>query len=119
MRDFNPDIKFYAHELDAKVIEEEGFNNKTAVSWYGIKYKPIKLYKKLVGDIITLNFGNLNLICIHTPDHTPGSISIFLEINQKKILFGQDIHGPFSEEFDFNLNDYFELLTPKGVRFLG
>ncbi|MBN1214050.1 MAG: MBL fold metallo-hydrolase [Candidatus Lokiarchaeota archaeon] len=108
LREFNPDIKFYAHELDANAIEEEGFNNRTAASWYGIEYKPIKLYKKLVGDINTLNFGNLNLKCIHTPGHTPGSISIFLEINQKKILFGQDIHGPFSEEFNSNLNDYYK-----------
>ncbi|GAG66977.1 unnamed protein product, partial [marine sediment metagenome] len=28
------------------------------------------------------------------PGHTPGSISIVLEIDDTKILFGQDLHGP-------------------------
>ncbi|MBY9005872.1 MAG: MBL fold metallo-hydrolase [Candidatus Lokiarchaeota archaeon] len=102
----NPMIKFYAHELDSKAIEEKGYNKKTAASWYGITYNPIKLYKKLTGAINILNLGDLKIKCIHTPGHTPGSISLFLEINNKKILFGQDIHGPFSKEFDSNIKDY-------------
>ena len=32
--------KLYAHELDAKEIEEKGHDHKTVASWYGITYEP-------------------------------------------------------------------------------
>ena len=103
---FNKEVKFYAHELDADAIEEKGHDDKIAASWYGIKYQPIKLEKRLKGDFEVLEFGNIQFQCIHTPGHTPGSISILVNINEKKILFGQDIHGPFMESFGSNLHDY-------------
>ncbi|MCK4239354.1 MAG: Zn-dependent hydrolase, partial [Candidatus Lokiarchaeota archaeon] len=43
---------------------------------------------------------------IHTPGHTPGSISIYVKLRDKGVLFGQDIHGPFMESFGSNLEDY-------------
>ena len=103
---FNRDIKFYAHELDAYAIEEEGYDQKTASYWYGVQYKPVALEKRLKGDLEVLRFGEFDFQCIHTPGHTPGSIAIFIEIDNKKILFGQDIHGPFDAAFDSNLVDY-------------
>ena len=101
-----PSIKFYAHELDAKAIEENGYNSKTAASWYGVKYKPIELYKHFKKDLDVLKLGEHEFHCIHTPGHTPGSISVFLKIDNKRILFAQDVHGPFSSEFGSNLKDY-------------
>jgi glyoxylase-like metal-dependent hydrolase (beta-lactamase superfamily II) len=98
-------VKFYAHELDAIPIEEFGHDRETAASWYGVRYKPIKLYKKLRGEKEVLTFGNYNLECIHTPGHTPGSISILVEIDRIKILFGQDIHGPIIPGVS-NFEDY-------------
>jgi glyoxylase-like metal-dependent hydrolase (beta-lactamase superfamily II) len=103
---YNKNIKFYAHELDSIPIEESGHDKETAASWYGIRYKPIKLYRKIKGEKEILKFGNYALECIHTPGHTPGSISVLLETSGKKVLFGQDIHGPFMKEFGSNLNDY-------------
>jgi glyoxylase-like metal-dependent hydrolase (beta-lactamase superfamily II) len=29
------------------------------------------------------------------PGHTPGSMAVLLETEGKKVLFGQDIHGPY------------------------
>lgn len=104
--EFVPNIKFYAHELDAQPIEEPGHDQLTAASWYGKKYKPIELYEKFTKDIETLKLGNFEFKIIHTPGHTPGSISILIESEGKKILFGQDIHGPFYESFGSNLEDY-------------
>ncbi len=100
-------VKFYAHDLDADPIEEQGHDGKTAAAWYGVKYKPIKLEKRLKGDLETLKFGNYEFQCIHTPGHTPGSISILLEIEDGniKILFGQDIHGPIIPGIS-NYKDY-------------
>ncbi|MHA1150471.1 MAG: MBL fold metallo-hydrolase [Promethearchaeota archaeon] len=106
LKEFNNKIKYYAHELDADPIEEKGHDEKTAASWYSFDYKPIKLEKRLKGDVETLEFGNYDFHCIHTPGHTPGSISVLVEIKGKKVLFGQDIHGPFMKSFGSNLNDY-------------
>jgi glyoxylase-like metal-dependent hydrolase (beta-lactamase superfamily II) len=44
--------------------------------------------------------------CIYTPGHTPGSISVLVESEGKKVLFGQDLHGPFNDGFLSNLQDY-------------
>ncbi len=103
---YNQKIKFYAHELDAKAIEEEGHDQKTAASWYNVEYIPINLEKKITGDNETLYFGDYDFQCIHTPGHTPGSISVYIRIDGKNILFGQDIHGPFYSSFGSNLKDY-------------
>ena len=95
LKTFNKSVKFYAHELDAIPIEEEGHDKQTAAKWYGVSYKPIKLEKKLKGDIEILKFGIYEFQCIHTPGHTPGSISILIETEEnQKVLFGQDVHGP-------------------------
>jgi glyoxylase-like metal-dependent hydrolase (beta-lactamase superfamily II) len=93
LKQFNKEVRFYAHDLDADAIEERGHDRETAAGWYGVKYKPITLTKRLNGDLEILKFGSYEFKCIHTPGHTPGSISILLEL-EKKILFGQDIHGP-------------------------
>ena len=102
----NKNIKFYAHELDADAIEQKGHDSKTAASWYGADYKPIKLEKRFTKDVEILKFGSHEFQCIHTPGHTPGSITVFIEIDNTKILFGQDIHGPFMKSFGSNLDDY-------------
>jgi len=95
LKQFNKKVNFYAHELDAEAIEEEGHGKETAAKWYGVEYKPVRLTKRLKGDLEILNFGIYDFQCIHTPGHTPGSISILIETeDHKKILFGQDLHGP-------------------------
>ncbi len=100
-----PHIKFYAHELDAVPIEEEGHDGRTAASWYGVRFKPVKLYQIFSSDTV-LRLGNYDFQCLHTPGHTPGSISVLIESEGKKVLFGQDLHGPFNESFLSNLQDY-------------
>ncbi|MBU8911453.1 MAG: MBL fold metallo-hydrolase [Desulfobacterales bacterium] len=100
-----PNIKFYAHELDAVPIEEPGHDGRTAASWYGVRFEPVKLYQKFNSDTV-LRLGNYDFNCIHTPGHTPGSISVLVESEGKKVLFGQDLHGPFNESFLSDLHDY-------------
>ncbi len=100
-----PDIKFYAHELDAVPIEEAGHDGRTAASWYGVRYDPVKLYQKFDSDTV-LKLDSYDFQCIHTPGHTPGSISVLVESEGKKVLFGQDLHGPFNESFLSDLKDY-------------
>jgi glyoxylase-like metal-dependent hydrolase (beta-lactamase superfamily II) len=94
LKKFNKSVKFYAHELDAPPIEEKGHERETVALWYGVDYKPVKLERKLKETIEILYFGEYEFQCIHTPGHTPGSISVLIEVEGKKILFGQDLHGP-------------------------
>jgi glyoxylase-like metal-dependent hydrolase (beta-lactamase superfamily II) len=108
LKDLNKQIKFYAHDLDANAIEEKGHDRKTAASWYGVNYKPIKLEMRFKKHVEILKFGSYEFQCIHTPGHTPGSISVFIDVGGTKILFGQDLHGPFMKSFGSNLTDYQE-----------
>ncbi|NVM16933.1 MAG: MBL fold metallo-hydrolase [Candidatus Lokiarchaeota archaeon] len=106
LKSLNKQVKFYAHDLDAIAIEEKGHDNKTAASWYGVDYKPVQLEKRFEGDLETLQLGLYEFQCFHTPGHTPGSISILIDVDSTKVLFGQDIHGPFYKSFGSNLDDY-------------
>ncbi|MFN2436344.1 MAG: MBL fold metallo-hydrolase [Desulfotignum sp.] len=100
-----PGIRFYAHALDAAPIEEPGHDGRTAAGWYGITYEPVSLYKRLEGDT-TLTIGCMAFHCLHIPGHTPGSIAVMVESAGKKVLFGQDLHGPFNADFLSDLADY-------------
>ena len=104
LKDYTKKVRFYAHELDADAIEEKGHNKETAAIWYGVKYKPVKLEERLKGYKV-LKFGKYEFKCLHTPGHTPGSISIILEVDGTKILFGQDVHGPIIPGIS-NFDDY-------------
>ncbi len=97
--------KIVAHEKDVDGIEGKN-NNKTAASWYGVDYKPVSVDHVISEDLETLTFGNVDFSCVHTPGHTPGSISIYCDIEGKRVLFGQDIHGPFDASFESNIGDW-------------
>ncbi|MGR6836622.1 MBL fold metallo-hydrolase [Syntrophomonas erecta] len=90
--------KIIAHQLELEAIEE-GNPRLTAAAWYGQDYKPVKVDRVLRKHLEYLSLGNMELSLIHTPGHTPGGISILGEIDEKKILFGQDIHGPFHPDW--------------------
>jgi glyoxylase-like metal-dependent hydrolase (beta-lactamase superfamily II) len=90
--------KILIHELDARAIET-GDSIRTAANWYGTTFPPTKVDQQLKGVQEILKFGGEELHCLHTPGHTPGSISIYLDRSGKRILFGQDIHGPFNKAF--------------------
>ena len=90
--------KIIIHELDAKALET-GDSIRTAANWYGTTFPPTKIDRKLKGAHEILKFGNEELHCLHTPGHTPGSIAVYLDRSGQRVLFGQDIHGPFHKAF--------------------
>ncbi|GAB6270782.1 MAG: hypothetical protein STSR0003_06220 [Smithella sp.] len=90
--------KIIIHELDAKALET-GDSVRTAANWYGTTFPPTKIDRKLTGAQETLKFGSEELHCLHTPGHTPGSIAVYLDRSGQRVLFGQDIHGPFHKAF--------------------
>lgn len=91
-------LKIAMHEADALALED-GDNSATAADWYGVDVRPAGVDVKFGGNRFDIQLGDDNLSCLHTPGHTPGSIAVLLERAGKRILFGQDIHGPFSPQF--------------------
>jgi glyoxylase-like metal-dependent hydrolase (beta-lactamase superfamily II) len=85
-----------AHELDAPAIEL-GTNN--AADMYAIDYIPCVIDKKVKGDWETIQQGKYALNLIHIPGHTPGSLAIYGDIEGNRVLFGQDIHGPYFKKW--------------------
>jgi glyoxylase-like metal-dependent hydrolase (beta-lactamase superfamily II) len=100
------DCRIVAHEADQEAIES-GDPSMTAASWYGITLPRLKVDHVLNGQTEELPLGPLEkIICLNTPGHTPGSISPYMDRQGKRVLFGQDIHGPFSRAFGSNMSDW-------------
>ncbi len=94
-----------AHQLELPAIEE-GLPHLTAASWYGVKYEKVMVDQVLQGEEEIIKVGQLELVCLHTPGHTVGGISPYIDIGGKRVLFGQDIHGPFNEKWGSDLNQW-------------
>jgi glyoxylase-like metal-dependent hydrolase (beta-lactamase superfamily II) len=94
-----------AHELDADAIEGKD-SNRTAASWYGIDYKPVSIDTLVSGDFMKKKIGNVEFNLLHTSGHTPGSISVYCDIEGTRVLFGQDIHGPFDSSIGSDIDDW-------------
>jgi glyoxylase-like metal-dependent hydrolase (beta-lactamase superfamily II) len=90
------------HEQDAAVVER-GDNKMTAAFYYNMDFKPLPVDIKFTGDEEHLFVCDNDIVCLHTPGHTPGSMSVYCDMGEKRVLFGQDIHGPFMKEFGSDL----------------
>lgn len=102
-RDFGCTIA--AHELDAAYLES-GDSMVTAARWYNAYLAPLSIDHKITAARETFNIGSGVITAYHCPGHSPGSIVLVSEVNGKKILFGQDIHGPLHEDLLSNQADY-------------
>ena len=96
-----------AHEKDANAIEGRD-TVPTAADWYGVKYVPVNIDRIISGQKEKIKIGDVEFNVIHTPGHTPGSISVYCDISGKRLLFGQDIHGPFDASFGSNIDHWRE-----------
>jgi glyoxylase-like metal-dependent hydrolase (beta-lactamase superfamily II) len=97
-------VKIVMHALDAIAVEQ-GDQVKTGASWYDLHLAPLPADVKITQTEETLSFRDgTKLVCLHTPGHTPGSLSLYLDREGERVLFGQDIHGPFLPEFGADLS---------------
>jgi glyoxylase-like metal-dependent hydrolase (beta-lactamase superfamily II) len=85
-------VQVIAHELDADALED---GRGTAAEAYGVSYTPCHVDVRLRGSGEALHLGRHEIKMIHIPGHTPGSIAVYMDIDGKRVLFGQDIHGPY------------------------
>jgi len=94
--------KLIMHELDAAIVER-GDNRLTAAFCFEIDFKPLPIDVRASGEEDLLSLSGAHLRLLHTPGHTPGSISPFLDNDGTRILFGQDLGAPLLPEFDCDL----------------
>lgn len=87
-----------AHALDAPAVRS-GDPVRTAANWYGIDLPGVPVDHAIDGDEAVLRFAKRDLRIVHTPGHTPGSVVAIVETDAGRVLFGQDIHGPFDLVF--------------------
>ena len=71
--------KVVVHELELDAVEN-GNPRLTAASWYGVKYQPVKADRIIKEDSETLTLGNTEVVFLHTPGHTPGSLSRLIHL---------------------------------------
>ncbi|UCD57073.1 MAG: MBL fold metallo-hydrolase [Candidatus Hydrogenedentota bacterium] len=84
--------QIFAHELDAHRIET---GQMVGAEFYGLSYERCEVSRQMSGSEEELHVGGLKLNVIHIPGHTPGSIALWLDVGKKRVLFGQDVHGPY------------------------
>ena len=97
--------KIIAHELDRAGIEGQN-DQLTAAGMYGVAYNPVRVDHLVKGEEETMRLGDLDFHFVHTPGHTPGSICVYIDTKDGRVLFGQDIHGPFSDSWGSDLGQW-------------
>ncbi len=95
------------HELDAPAIQS-GDNRATAAEMYGVSFPPTPVDVTVTGDEYRLTVGGDTIVLIHTPGHTPGSLSPYIDLGGRRILFAQDVHGPFMAAFGSDIGQWRE-----------
>ena len=54
----------------------------------------LKADRRLRGARETLKIGDRPFEALHVPGHSPGSVVFLLQSDGRRVLFGQDVHGP-------------------------
>ena len=85
-------VKIIAHELDAQAIESGKW---VGAELHGVDYQPCLVDAKLDKAEHNISFSKHELKSLHIPGHIRGSIVVYADVAGKRILFGQDIHGPY------------------------
>jgi glyoxylase-like metal-dependent hydrolase (beta-lactamase superfamily II) len=86
------------HELDCPPCEA-GDRLLTAAFLYNVRFEPMVIDRKLTGETEDVEVGDLTIRTLFAPGHTPGSIVAYADIAGTRVLFGQDVHGPFHPDF--------------------
>jgi len=86
-------LRVVIHALDAPYVEA-GDPVVTAAAWYGATLQPFCPDRVIAGAVEDLWIGDRRIQAIHVPGHSPGSVVYLLESGGRKLLFGQDVHGP-------------------------
>jgi glyoxylase-like metal-dependent hydrolase (beta-lactamase superfamily II) len=96
--------RIVAHQGDREVIES-GDERRSAANWYDMSLDGVQVDHVVTGPSENLEFPLGTLTLLHTPGHTPGSIVGVVDTDDNhRVLFGQDIHGPFVSIFGSDID---------------
>jgi hydroxyacylglutathione hydrolase len=99
------DVKLYIHEAERGVIGS-GDEDRTAAFLYGKPFPPVKA-DELIHDGDVFEVCGTWLRALHTPGHTPGSVSFLIEVGGLKILIGGDtLWGGYHQRIHSNMDDW-------------
>ena len=98
-----------AHAQDA-VFLEAGDSVATAASWYGAQLDPLRVDVKLHQQETRIAIGIGALTARHWPGHSPGSVIYYSKVDDRLVLFGQDVHGPIHPSLRSDAHQYQESL---------
>lgn len=79
-------VPILIHRDDLKLLKDPKLNFS---SFFAVSYR-VENEIKILGDNETIELDGIILQVIHTPGHTPGSISLLMKGPEKKILFSGD-----------------------------
>jgi len=81
-----------AHSLDTAAIQQ---GIRVGAELYGVEYIPCHIDRIIQGSEEHIRFEGGELNIVHSPGHTPGSLAAYINTDDRMVLFGQDIHGPY------------------------
>ncbi len=98
-------FKIAAHENAIRAITK-GDSKATAANLYQMEVLPTPIDLPLVKDAGDIPIGKGELHYLHIPGHTPGSIVLYFKDGDRRVLFGQDLHGPFNSAWGSNVEQW-------------
>ena len=102
-------LKIIAHEKGAAILLRAD-PVLTAAKWYNTTPEVIVVDRPYKGDELKLDFGAESLCLVYIPGHSPDSTAVYLDRAGKRILFGQDIHGPLHPALQSDAGLYYQSL---------
>jgi glyoxylase-like metal-dependent hydrolase (beta-lactamase superfamily II) len=98
-------LKIVAHARDAEFLEKAD-QRVTAASWYGRVLEPLPVDIKLTKSEEVICLGAREIVAMHMPGHSPGSLVYQVVSEGRKVLFAQDVHGPIHPDLLSNSKAY-------------
>ncbi|MFX1317522.1 MAG: MBL fold metallo-hydrolase [Promethearchaeota archaeon] len=98
-------FKIAAHEMAVRAISQ-GDPIATAANYYRMEVPPTPIDVPLRKDAGDVPIGKGELRYLHIPGHTPGSIVLYFKDGDRRVLFGQDLHGPFNVAWGSDVNQW-------------
>jgi glyoxylase-like metal-dependent hydrolase (beta-lactamase superfamily II) len=99
------DARLLLHAADRAGVEQ-GDSERTAAFLYDKSFTPVQVDRTIEdGDLLTA--GSYQLHVYHTPGHSPGSVSLWVEINGLKLLIaGDTLYGGYHPRIGSDLEQW-------------
>jgi len=103
-------LEIIAHKNCAEILLRQN-PILTAAKWYGLTPEVIIVDRTFSEPEMILEIDREKLHLIFIPGHSPDSIAAYLDRTGKRVLFGQDIHGPIHPALGSDRSQYQESLN--------